>query len=70
MRGVHVHKLRFQLNAGRDVDNQDNTVAFPGGPTDEPFLLEDGDHQHDITDGGDAETRPVNAAVDWIICFK
>jgi Phage Tail Collar Domain len=70
MMGTHVHKVRFELDAGRDVDDQDNTVAFPGGETDAPFMLDDGAHIHDITDGGDHETRPVNASVHWIIRFK
>jgi hypothetical protein len=70
MMGVHLHKVRFQLNASRDVNGTDNTVAFPGGATDEPFMEDDGAHRHDITEGGDLETRPVNAAIHWIICFK
>jgi hypothetical protein len=72
---AHIHSLRFQLNAGRDVDNQDNTVAFPGlhDPmgTSEPFVVDRGhgdlgEHIHGIT-GGNLETRPVNAYVHWII---
>jgi hypothetical protein len=67
--GDHKHLLQFELNAGRDVDDQDNTVAYPGGPeTDEPMRLA-GAHEHVII-GGNKETRPVNAYVHWIIKYR
>jgi microcystin-dependent protein len=67
--GEHTHSLDFQLDAGRDVDNQDNTVAYPGRPaTDEP-VRPAGAHAHVIT-GGDKETRPANAYVHWIIRYR
>ena len=67
--GEHTHKLQFELNAGRDVDDQDNTVAYPGLETDEPVRLA-GTHEHIIIEGGNKETRPVNAYVHWIIRYR
>jgi hypothetical protein len=66
--GTHRHQLQFQLDAARDVNGQDNTVAFPGPDTDAP-TRQDGAHQHKVI-GGNNETRPVNAYVHWIIRFK
>jgi hypothetical protein len=31
--GRHHHTMSFELNATRDVDGQDNTVAYPGPRT-------------------------------------
>ena len=78
---AHMHSLRFQLNAGREVggeDRTDNTVAFPGQHdpmgVNDPFVRyrghgDLGEHTHGITTGGnkEKETRPVNAYVYWII---
>jgi hypothetical protein len=67
--GKHDHSLSFQLNAARDVNGQDNTVAYPGTPTSVPVSEVD-DHLHRIVGGGNTETRPVNAYVHWIIRYK
>jgi len=65
--GGHTHYLPFELNALRDVNGQNNTVAYPGpGMRTDPV---EGDHEHDIR-GGNRETRPVNAYVHWIIRYK
>jgi hypothetical protein len=64
--GRHFHTLSFELNATRDVDGVDNTVAYPG-PT--HWTDPAGLHVHDL-EGGDRETRPVNAYVNWIIRFQ
>ena len=64
--GRHHHTMSFELNATRDVDGQDNTVAYPGPThTTDPV----GPHVHELT-GGHRETRPVNAYVNWIIRFQ
>ena len=34
---VNGRRNAFQLDAARDVNGQDNTVAYPGGPTDAPM---------------------------------
>lgn len=69
--GRHMHGLNFEINAGRDVDDQDNTVADPKTPS-SPDKHTDpvGPHFHTIVAGGDRETRPLNAYVNWIIRFK
>ena len=67
--GSHTHKLRFQLNAARDINGVDNTVAYPGPENDAP-TQEAGAHRHAITDSGNSETRPVNAYVHWIIRYR
>jgi hypothetical protein len=67
--GTHRHMLQFQLNATRNVhDEEPTTVAFPGPETDQP-TRQDGAHQH-VVKGGNNETRPVNAYVHWIIRFS
>jgi hypothetical protein len=70
MHGEHQHDMDFEINASRDVDGQDNTVAFPwieGSPRTRTGL--GGKHEHGII-GGDRETRPHNAYVHWIIRFR
>jgi hypothetical protein len=62
--------LPFEVTAARDVNGQNNTVAYPNRP-DQPehaWLYVD-PHEHEIT-GGNKETRPVNAYVHWIIRYK
>jgi hypothetical protein len=69
--GGHSHSLPFEINAGRDVDDQKNTVAYPH-QSGSPFAYTDdhGFHSHDVGEGGDLETRPINAYVHWIIRYK
>jgi hypothetical protein len=70
MQGEHQHDMDFEINASRDVDGQDNTVAFPwieGSPRTRTGV--GGRHGHAII-GGDMETRPHNAYVHWIIRFR
>jgi microcystin-dependent protein len=64
--GRHHHTMSFELNATRDVDGQDNTVAYPG-PTHTTDTV--GHHVHEL-EGGHRETRPINAYVNWIIRFR
>jgi hypothetical protein len=35
-----------------------------------PISLSGGGHEHIVSEGGDSESRPPNAAVNWIIKFK
>jgi microcystin-dependent protein len=66
--GIHSHVLDFEISAGRSGSVVSNTVAnprLPGGP--QKSTEQSGAHSHTVTGGGDAETRPVNAAVTWII---
>jgi len=68
--GSHQHGLDFEIDASRDVGGVGNTVAFPypgDGPT--ANTRPSGQHAHSLS-GGDKETRPINAYVNWIICFK
>jgi len=65
--GAHTHELPFELTATRDVDDQDNTVAYDTNQT--AWTEKDGDHTHRLVGGG-RETRPINAAVNWIICYS
>jgi hypothetical protein len=68
--GRHHHILDFELDATRDVDGVDNTVAYPALPnTPEHTTDSSGLHVH-VLGGGHAETRPVNAYVNWIIRFR
>jgi microcystin-dependent protein len=67
--GAHDHPMNFQTNATRDVDDQSNTVAFPAPNPSKltwPRTAAEGPHEHRII-GGNVETRPVNANVNWII---
>jgi hypothetical protein len=66
--GDHTHLLNFQLDAARDVNGTDNTVAYPGRPETDVPIRSAGAHSHGIyATNGDSETRPVNAYVHWII---
>ena len=38
-----------------------------GNPVETAFTNTDGTHSHTINQGGDAETRPINAYVNFII---
>lgn len=70
--GDHIHPMNFQTNATRDVGGTGNTVAFPApNPSKStwPATAGEGFHGHRIS-GGNLETRPINAYVNWIICFK
>ena len=65
--GDHSHAMNFEQAAKRDVDHQSNTVAFPSlVPSEMPVTEPSGSHSHAIN-GGNRETRPINAAVNWII---
>ena len=67
--GKHSHETvwGFEIDASRDVDSQNNTVAFPGdfqfGTNEAPA------HNHSLQ-GGSPETRPVKVYVNWVICFR
>jgi hypothetical protein len=67
--GSHSHNIDLQTDAERDVNGQSNTVAFPGFT--HPGLTTEagGSHEHEVL-GGNKETRPINAYVNWIIRFK
>ena len=66
--GRHHHTYGpFELDATRDVDDQSNTVAYPGSQ--DQYTSDVGPHSHTLK-GGTVETRPLNAAVYWIICFR
>ena len=69
--GMHVHFMNFETAASRDVNGQNNTVAYPSlygidRPEFWPETHPAKDHRHDI-EGGNNETRPLNAYVHWII---
>jgi len=66
--GRHTHRLAgLELDASRDVDGQNNTVAYPG--SDDLYVDNASDHDHPLS-GGSRETRPANAYVHWLICFR
>jgi hypothetical protein len=66
--GAHSHKLVGGLYKG----SGDSIGSFPGGT---PFQLQQsvtdsqGAHSHALVSGGDKETRPANASVNYIIKF-
>jgi microcystin-dependent protein len=64
--GRHHHTMSLEIDASRDVDGQNNTVAYPGPQHNTDTV---GDHIHQLA-GGHKETRPINAYVHWIIRFK
>jgi tail collar domain len=68
--GGHTHRMNFETTATRDVNSQSNTVAFPLRGGEMPQTESGGNHKHEIADGGDVETRPINAYVYWIIRHK
>ena len=65
--GNHQHTMNFEQGARRDVNHQSNTVAFPARVAFRPPTDPSGNHNHEVTGGGDRETRPINAYVNWII---
>ena len=65
--GAHKHSINFETNASRDVaEEQFNTVAAPNIGGYHPQTDESAGHRHGIV-GGNRETRPINASVNWII---
>lgn len=70
--GSHNHILAdVESTASRDVGDTFNTMAARSGVRGTPAVSTDreGGHSHVIQDGGDLETRPVNAYVHWIIRY-
>jgi hypothetical protein len=65
--GAHTHNIVGAIYQGSGVTRG----TFPGGT---PFALNasvtdsQGDHVHNVT-GGDGETRPVNAYVEYIVKY-
>jgi Phage Tail Collar Domain len=70
-RGDHVHLMDLEVNAGRDVSSeQENTVAYPWISSSPSInTISAGYHSH-LLEGGDPETRPINAYVNWIIRYR
>lgn len=66
--GAHTHALNLESTAGRADGSVKNTVANPSccGSA-EPGTRSAGEHAHAVDKGGDAETRPVNMAVYYLI---
>jgi hypothetical protein len=68
--GNHVHRLDLEMTASRAARGNsevNNTVANPfvGNVTKNTDPA--GQHNHAVNAGGDAETRPINTYVYWII---
>jgi microcystin-dependent protein len=59
---THGHPYRTGFGSSDGVDR----VSGNSGST-SPRTSTDGNHSHSVTGGGDAETRPLNAAVEFII---
>ncbi|MEX2315756.1 MAG: phage tail protein [Pirellulales bacterium] len=80
--GAHIHEIphdngrtgtAFALARIRDRKSSANASheTTKDGQHDHDFTTEDaGDHHHLVTGGGNRETRPINANVNWIIKFK
>ncbi len=66
--GDHDHSLPFEISASRAEGGVNNTVAYPAKNAG-TITNGAGGHGHTIS-GGDPETRPINAAVWWLICSK
>jgi len=69
--GTHHHDLNLEITAGRQDGSVHNTAAWrtlAGGS--QGTTSDAGSHSHTITGGGDAETRPSNVNVNWIIRVK
>lgn len=66
--GNHSHGINFETTAGRSDGRVGNTVAFPFVGPRRAATDNDGSHGHPVV-GGDPETRPANAAVNWIIKY-
>ncbi len=65
--GRHKHKIRD----GKGDGDGDYLDSVPNRNTQERYItVDDGMHQHTITGGGDSETRPNNAYVNFIIRVK
>ena len=65
--GQHSHYINFEVSASRDVaEEQFNSVARPNIGNSMPRTEDSGRHRHPIR-GGNKETRPINAYVNWII---
>ena len=68
--GAHTHQYLRPIHAGGDQTGSNGTdwviAGQQYGTTGNPEGTPDGAHMHAIV-GGDSETRPVNAAVNWII---
>ncbi|AWM36979.1 hypothetical protein C1280_08065 [Gemmata obscuriglobus] len=74
-KGAHSHPLKMELKASRKAGGAAENAHTVTSINDENKksqlpLEKDGDHVHEITGGGDAETRPVNVVVYWVIKFK
>lgn len=77
--GRHVHRWRGYWNHGGDGQTAKSRYWQTGDPLESTTCPSSqpcwnlsgnaGDHRHMITHGGDPETRPVNAAVRWIIKY-
>ncbi|RQV94576.1 tail fiber protein [bacterium] len=67
--GGHNHRVNCETNAGRghSGDYAENTMArfHVQGPA--VMTDQEPNHFHTVTDGGDAETRPLNIYINYII---
>jgi microcystin-dependent protein len=61
----HVHPHLFETQAGRQNGGLGTVAPAPRGPDQNTGPA--GAHSHKVVAGGDTETRPVNAAIVWII---
>lgn len=65
--GLHNHGTNFEINASRDTGSAGNTVAkYDPAINNSHRTTNEGSHKHEII-GGDLETRPINAYVNFII---
>lgn len=73
--GNHTHVVDIDRGGNENAANNTNKGPYTAS-TDNPGLRQDvtsrasGNHSHSITGGGDNETRPINAYVNYIICFS
>jgi microcystin-dependent protein len=63
--GNHNHLIPYSTGIGSQ--NGVDRVSNGDRANNTPATQNNGDHSHTVTGGGDLETRPVNAAVVWII---
>jgi hypothetical protein len=71
--GAHAHKYLFRTNQrdhGITKEIGDNGDQGKSGSYQEPMTNLTGGHSHTIGKGGDAETRPTNISVIYIIKAK